>query len=135
MNAHERTAPLRYEWNYGGMEDVPDGDFVAWEDYATLAAEKERLERERDALKALANTNEDAQAAIDWLERCDAARLELAARIRALEEALLEWDALIKHQYHGSREAMSDMTVIAQKTAALLKLGAWSDTLREEGSE
>jgi hypothetical protein len=35
-------------------------------------------------------------------------------------EALREWDDLIKHQYSGSREAMSDMTYAAQHTAALL---------------
>jgi len=41
-------------------------------------------------------------------------------RVKALVEALREWDGLIKHQYSGSREAMSDMTYAAQHTAALL---------------
>jgi hypothetical protein len=41
-------------------------------------------------------------------------------RVQALVEALREWDDLIKHQYSGSREAMSDMTYAAQHTAALL---------------
>ena len=37
-----------------------------------------------------------------------------------LREALKHWDALIRHQYTGSREAMSDMTYCAQETAKLL---------------
>ena len=37
-----------------------------------------------------------------------------------LREALHEWDALIRHQYSGSREAMSDMVEAAQNTAQLL---------------
>jgi hypothetical protein len=37
-----------------------------------------------------------------------------------LRAALHEWDALIEHQYSGSREAMSDMTYAAQRTAHLL---------------
>jgi hypothetical protein len=41
-------------------------------------------------------------------------------RVKALVEALRKWDDLIKHQYSGSREAMSDMTRAAQHTAALL---------------
>jgi hypothetical protein len=45
---------------------------------------------------------------------------ECEARLRKAVEALREWDDLIKHQYSGSREAMSDMTYAAQHTAALL---------------
>lgn len=45
-------------------------------------------------------------------------------RLRAendrLREALHEWDGLIRHQYSGSREAMSDMVEAAQNTAQLL---------------
>ena len=37
-----------------------------------------------------------------------------------LRAALHEWDALIRHQYSGSQEAMSDMTYAAQCTAHLL---------------
>ena len=37
-----------------------------------------------------------------------------------LRAALHEWDALIRHQYSGSQEAMSDMTYVAQHTAHLL---------------
>jgi hypothetical protein len=43
-----------------------------------------------------------------------------AAKLAKAMEGLREWDDLIKHQYSGSREAMSDMTYAAQHTAALL---------------
>jgi len=42
------------------------------------------------------------------------------ARKAELEAALKNWDALISHQYTGSREAMSDMHTCAQETAKLL---------------
>jgi hypothetical protein len=45
---------------------------------------------------------------------------EAADEIERLRGALHEWDALIQHQYSGSREAMSDMTYAAQRTAHLL---------------
>jgi BMFP domain-containing protein YqiC len=44
----------------------------------------------------------------------------LRNRIEKLEAALHQWDDLIRHQYSGSREAMSDLTDAAQLTAALL---------------
>jgi hypothetical protein len=44
------------------------------------------------------------------------------ARLRAL---LLQWDALIKHQYSGSREAMSDMQEAAFATVEAIK--AWRE--------
>ena len=44
----------------------------------------------------------------------------LVEEIERLRAALHEWDALIEHQYSGSREAMSDMTYAAQRTAHLL---------------
>lgn len=46
--------------------------------------------------------------------------VEASDRIEKLAAALHEWDALIHHQYTGSREAMSDMQYAAQITAALL---------------
>jgi hypothetical protein len=45
---------------------------------------------------------------------------DLLDEIDRLRAALHEWDALIEHQYSGSREAMSDMTYAAQRTAHLL---------------
>ena len=52
--------------------------------------------------------------------RLDRLSHEAADEIERLRAALHEWDALIKHQYSGSREAMSDMTYAAQRTAHLL---------------
>ena len=46
--------------------------------------------------------------------------LAQAEEIERLRELLQLWDDLIDHQYSGSREAMSDMTYIAQATAAAL---------------
>ena len=58
--------------------------------------------------------------ACDWC-RQTADRIEaLTAELAKAVEGLREWDDLIKHQYSGSREAMSDMTYAAQHTAALL---------------
>ena len=58
---------------------------------------------------------------------------EAADRIEKLETALHEWDALIRHQYNGSREAMSDMQDAAQITAALLHGEApWPETRIEK---
>ena len=50
----------------------------------------------------------------------DPLHLEARDEIERLRAALHEWDALIEHQYSGSREAMSDMTYAAQRTAHLL---------------
>lgn len=36
-------------------------------------------------------------------------------------DALKDWDSLIKHQYNGSREAMSDLTVCAQSTPPIIE--------------
>jgi hypothetical protein len=60
---------------------------------------------------------------------------ELEREAAALRNALLMFDALIKHQYSGSREAMSDMHYAAQNAARLLKVGAWSDTAMEKNDE
>ena len=49
--------------------------------------------------------------------------IERLVRERDEARALLcKWDALIKHQYTGSREAMSDMTRVAQETATIRAL-------------
>jgi hypothetical protein len=45
---------------------------------------------------------------------------EMLEEIERLRAALHEWDALIRHQYSGSQEAMSDMTYAAQRTAHVL---------------
>ena len=46
--------------------------------------------------------------------------IEKNDEIERLRAALHDWDALIRHQYSGSQEAMSDMTYAAQRTAHLL---------------
>ena len=45
---------------------------------------------------------------------------DAADEIERLREALHEWDALIVHQYNGSREAMSALNEAGQNTARLL---------------
>jgi len=50
----------------------------------------------------------------------DPLHLEARDEIERLRDALHEWDALIRHQYSGSQEAMSDMTYAARHTAHLL---------------
>ena len=56
----------------------------------------------------------------DALEAQEAELRSLSKEIAELEAALNGWDALICHQYTGSREAMSDMHTCAQETAKLL---------------
>lgn len=54
-----------------------------------------------------------------WRNAALSAADELADTKARLAEAvglLTEWDALIKFQYTGSREAMSDLTFAAQST-------------------
>jgi len=46
--------------------------------------------------------------------------VKLKKKNAELVEALHQWDALIQHQYTGSKQAMSDMTDAAQHTAFLL---------------
>ena len=45
----------------------------------------------------------------------------LTAANAALKSALQDFDALIKHQYSGTQEAMSDLTYAAQQAARVLK--------------
>ena len=68
-----------------------------------------------ETLEHVAKQNQQSHGAtINSLFAAEAER----DRLRA---ALTEWDALIEHQYSGSREAMSAMTSVAQRTAKLLK--------------
>ena len=82
-----------------------------------IEALTEQLEAARaDAKEAEAYAEELAGDQVDLCRQLIAAEAKLAKVV----EALREWDDLIKHQYSGSREAMSDMTYAAQHTAALL---------------
>lgn len=96
----------------------------------------EQLERERERLALAICGGEDAPGyanaqTVEDLEkvaRDNAAwgmwqvdqTVQAQAKLAKAVEALREWDALIQHQYTGSRDAMSDMTYIAQHTADLL---------------
>jgi len=44
----------------------------------------------------------------------------VVAEVERLREALEEWDALIAHQFHGTRDAMSDMQRAALNTKRIL---------------
>lgn len=55
-----------------------------------------------------------------FMRSVEAEITSLRAENEMLREALHEWDALIRHQYSGSREAMSDIVEAAQNTAQLL---------------
>jgi len=90
--------------------------------YVTRVADAQREYSEMQAkLKArIAELEKELNAwheSANWPEKSPG---RLRARIAELEAALKNWDALIRHQYTGSREAMSDMTVCAQETAKLL---------------
>ena len=54
----------------------------------------------------------------DWLAVAKMRRLE--AEVERLREALIEWDALIQHQYSGSRDAMTDMQYAIFRTRQIL---------------
>ena len=47
-------------------------------------------------------------------------RAALLAEVERLRAALIEWDALIKHQFSGTRDAMSDMQRAALNTKRIL---------------
>ena len=69
----------------------------------------------------------DAQAEEVVKVYTEALLTEARAEIERLREALGMFDDLIKHQYSGSREAMSDMAYAAQNAARVLKRGAWAE--------
>ena len=71
------------------------------------------IERLRNVLGVKAEYVDLVHEAADRIER-------LEAENAALRDALLTFDALIKHQYTGSREAMSDLTYAAQNAARVL---------------
>ena len=90
-----------------------------------------------EVIEAGKDAMDEAASRIEKLERENNGMVVhfdgLVARIKKLEAALHEWDALIHHQYTGSREAMSDMQYAAQITAALLHGEApWPETRIEK---
>jgi hypothetical protein len=78
-------------------------------------AEVEKLTRERDEARS---KETDYREGLQ--EGWDAAHEGTAAVVKKLREALKEWDALIVHQFHGSRDAMSDMQRAALNTKRIL---------------
>lgn len=87
----------------------------AHRDRATLLAEAEKLTRERDEARSKETDYREG-----FQEGWDAAHEGTAAVVKKLREALKEWDALIVHQFHGSRDAMSDMQRAALNTKRIL---------------
>ena len=85
-------------------EDRSDWDYIT-KSYAAAAV----IEADREAVRA-------EQAA-------DLAKFKALAE--TLAGALEEWDELIKHQYFGSREAMSGMNYAAQR--GLKALRQWEE--------
>ena len=101
-----------------------------------------RIAMLEDDLHAMTQARDDALRYCETLQAdVDKARMKTnycpsckgyADRIAALEadnarlrEVLQQWDALIKHQYSGSREAMSDMQEAAFATVEAIK--AWRE--------
>ena len=80
----------------------------------SLRAENERLREARDLAVASLDREQERNASLT------ADHIRLRAENERRRKALREWDALIRHQYSGSREAMSDMVEAAQNTAQLL---------------
>jgi hypothetical protein len=103
------------ELRYGNwiLEDPSDG--LGYPNDSPLVA-ADRIETLNAMLKAAEESLGDQLAA----------RKEQADEIVRLREALGLFDDLIKHQYSGSQEAMSDMTYAAQNAARVLKRGAWA---------
>jgi len=86
-----------------------------------------------DVVKKIRNVFDDTEEIASWCDDTYEGRetyahllglyetaLEAASEIERLRAALHQWDALIEHQYTGSRQAMSDMVDAAQNTAQIL---------------
>ena len=94
----------------------------AHDDRALLLAEVERLHGllkclSRNEAEQVSRLIHERNELLDELERLRGAT---QAEVEKLRAALIEWDALIKHQFSGSREAMSDMQAAALNTKRVL---------------
>lgn len=86
-------------------------------DLRRLVAERDRLAADYETLRG---------EVLNWKARAEfsyAERDKLAAENKELRDALEKFDALIKYQYNGSREAMSELTVAAKQARAALAKG------------
>jgi len=78
--------------------------------------------------------NQVANTVILPVEEYEALRAQVAAsqaREKVLREALVMWDELIKHQYTGTREAMSDMQYASNATVKALAIPTNTTALDE----
>lgn len=89
-----------------------------------MRAEVERLRAEIPVAASLkikaecAEIERNEARAVVWRQAKEIT--DLRAEVKRMREALIEWDALIKHQFSGSREAMSDMQYAALNTKQIL---------------
>jgi chromosome segregation ATPase len=100
-------------------------DESTWDLLKEAADEIERLKNQISHIiehnnPQIENANSHFKFLEDQLARCNKIIDEYEEEHSELRAALHEWDALIRHQYSGSQEAMSDMTYAAQHTAHLL---------------
>jgi len=94
------VALLRTRQLEDGNQRKDDTILKMVQDYANLTADYE------GAKEIIADNNETMH--------------ELKDECGRLRDALLTFDALIKHQYTGTQEAMSDLTYAAQNAARVL---------------
>ena len=90
-----------------------------------VVAEVEKLrvevDHERKSHRAYARLCEETENQLEAaIERLIRERDEALAGVERLREVLIEWDALIQHQYSGSRDAMTDMQYAALRTKRIL---------------
>ena len=111
-------------------------EYDSWRRYEDAEAFKNKLaeiDRLKDRIEKLEAALDEAAFSQTLFDAVVGQRNKATDRIEKLEAALHEWDALIHHQYTGSREAMSDMQYAAQITAALLHGEApWPETRIEK---
>ena len=81
----------------------------------------EQLAHELDATY-IRSLHREAVIELRRLSPMEAERDNLLEVNKVLVEALEEYDELIKHNYSGTRQAMSDLTYAAQHGAEALKL-------------
>lgn len=109
----DRIAEIRAR--HDAVHNVLRGASQMHDDRGYLLAEVEKLTRERDEARSKETDYREG-----FQEGWDAAHEGTAAVVKKLREALKEWDALIVHQFHGTRDAMSDMQRAALNTKRIL---------------
>lgn len=95
-------------------------------DPARVAQAKERIAEHGGTLAYIAEitqalrvaSNPDKMIELGWEPKEIVAKKDAA--LRSCIRILKEWDALIRYQYSGTRQAMSDMTRVAQGTPGII---------------